>query len=94
LRTVALVNVQRRMREAHAKFGDIEISDWLMGIVLPFLCYLGLVAAGAGFLTLKAAAFDVLAVVIICVLLLGVFGAWELMIWLALTRLRAKDLGE
>jgi hypothetical protein len=62
--------------------------------VLPFCCYLGLVVAGAGFLTLKTAAFDVLAVVIISVLLLGIVGAWELMIWLALTRVRAKDLGE
>jgi hypothetical protein len=94
IRTVALVSVHRRMREAHAKFGDIELSDWLMGIVLPFCCYLGLVVAGAGFLTLKTAAFDVLAVVIISVLLLGIVGAWELMIWLALTRVRAKDQGE
>ena len=94
LRTVALVNVQRRMREAHAKFGDIELSDWMMGVVLPFCCYVALVAAGAGFVMVKAAAFDVLAVVIVVVLLLGVFGAWELMIWLALTRLRAKDVAE
>jgi hypothetical protein len=94
LRTLALVRVKRTLHEAHARFGDIELSDWMMGIVLPFLCYVGLIAAGAGFLTLKAAAFDVLAVVIIVVLLLGVFGAWELMIWLALTRLRAKNAAE
>jgi len=94
LRTVALVNVQRRMREAHAKFGDIELSDWMMGVVLPFCCYVALVVAGAGFVMLKTVAFDVLAVVILVVLLLGVFGAWELMIWLALTRLRAKDAAE
>ena len=94
LRTAALFRVKRTMREAHARFGDIELSDWMMGVVLPFCCYVGLVAAGFGFLTLKAAAFDVLAVVIIVVLLLGVFGAWELMIWLALTRVRAKNPAE
>src|SRR5439155_1558977 len=45
LRTVALVGIFRRMREAHERFGDIELSDWLMGILVPLACYLGLLAS-------------------------------------------------
>ncbi len=91
LRLYALFGIQRRMREAHQRYNDIELSDWLMGVILPALCYAGLLASGAGFLADRAAAFTGLAVVIIVVLLLGVFGAWELMMWLALTRVRAND---
>jgi len=91
LRTVALVGIFRRMREAHERFGDIELSDWLMGILVPLACYLGLLASGAGFLAGMAVAFTALVVAIIVVLLLGVFAAWELVLWMALTRLRAQE---
>jgi steroid 5-alpha reductase family enzyme len=91
LRLFALFGIKRRMREAHERYHDIELSDWLMGVVLPALCYAGLIATGAGFVAGRATAFSGLAVVIVLLLLLGVFGAWELMLWLALTRVRAKD---
>jgi hypothetical protein len=71
----------------------MELSDWLMGIVLPALCYVGLIATGGGFVAGWAAAFSSLAVFIVVILLLGVFGAWELVIWLALIRVRSKDAG-
>lgn len=87
-RALALVRVYRRMREAHARYQDIELSDWLSGVVLPLVCYLGLLGSGAAFVEGRALAFGGLAVVIVVILLLGVFGAWELMLWLALTRLR------
>jgi hypothetical protein len=93
LRAAALINVQRRLREAHQKFGDLDLSDWLMGVVLPAACYLGLVATACGFFADVPLAFEALAVLVILILLLGVFGAWELMIWLALARLRAQDAG-
>jgi hypothetical protein len=93
VRTAALFRIYRHMREAQTRYNDIELSDWLMGIVLPAACYLGLIATGAGFLAGRAVAFSGLAVVVVVILLLGVFGAWELMIWLALTRVRAKDAG-
>ena len=91
LRSVALVHVQRRMREAHARYNDIELSDWLMGVVGPAIAYVGLLASGAGFLAGRAVAFSGLAVSIVAILLLGIFDAWELMIWLALTRVRANQ---
>jgi hypothetical protein len=91
LRTVALVVVHRRMREAHQRYNDIELSDWMLGVVLPGACYAGLLATGVGFVAERATAFTGLAVVIVTILLLGVFGAWELVIWLALTRVRSND---
>jgi hypothetical protein len=86
LRGTALVRVYRHMKAAQAKAGDLDLSDWMSGIVLPAACYLVLVATGAGFLDGDAVAFDTLATVMIAVLLVGVFGAWELMVWMAVAR--------
>jgi hypothetical protein len=86
LRTWSLYRVFGHMREANRIHNDIELSDWLMGIALPLLCYLLLGFAGVRFLQGYVAAFNALAVVTVAVLLNGIFGAWELMVWLAVTR--------
>jgi hypothetical protein len=52
------------------------------------LCYLLLAASGAGFFAGYSAAFSGLAIAMLGTLVLGIFGAWELMIWMALTRAR------
>jgi hypothetical protein len=90
LRTSALFRVFRHMREAHRIHHDIELSDWLTGIAIPLLCYLLLAATGAAFLEGLRGAFDVLAIVTIAILLNGIYGAWELILWMALARARAK----
>ncbi len=90
LRTAALVWVFRHMREAHRTHNDIELSDWLIGIAIPLLCYLLLGATGAAFLEGYAAAFSVLAIATIAILLNGVFSAWELVLWMAETRGRTS----
>ena len=74
----------RRYLEAHRKHGDIELSDWLVAIVLPLLCYVLLMATGAAFIQRYAAAFDGLAVVTLALLAIGVQSAWELFVWMAL----------
>jgi hypothetical protein len=91
-RTAILFRIHRHLKEAHRKFGDIELSDWLSGIVVPALCYLLLAASGVGFLRGYSAAFGGLAIAMLVTLVLGIFGAWELMIWMALTRAH-KDSG-
>jgi hypothetical protein len=90
LRTAALFWIFRHMREAHRTHHDIELSDWLIGIAVPLLCHLLLGAAGAAFLGGYAAAFNVLAIATIAVLLNGVFSAWELILWMAETRGRTS----
>ncbi|HEX6838539.1 MAG TPA: hypothetical protein VF334_18305 [Polyangia bacterium] len=94
LRGVALVGVGRRMREAHSRYGDIELSDWMLAILLPVVCYAGLAAAGAAFLLDRAAAFAGMAAVVVVIMLLGIFAAWELIIWLATTRVQTKAAPE
>src|SRR5262249_2460160 len=93
LRAAALFRVHRRMQEAHQRYHDIELSDWLMGIVLPAACYLALIGTGGAFVAGWSVSFNSLAIAIVAILLLGVFGAWELMLWLAMTRLRKGASG-
>ena len=90
LRTAALFRVFRHMRAAHRTHHDIELSDWLTGIAIPLLCYLLLGATGVAFLTGYLAAFTVLAIATIASLLNGIYGAWELLLWMAVTRAQAK----
>ena len=91
LRAIALVGIGRRMREAHAAYHDLELSDWILGFVLPALCYAGLVACGVGFVARRSEAPSGLAAVVLTMLLVGIFGAWELIIWLATAPVRGKD---
>jgi hypothetical protein len=84
LRIVALYAVFRRYQEAQRKFGDLEMSDWVVSIVLPLLCHLLILASGAGFILRRAAALTILAVAIMALLLIGIHSAWELFVWTAL----------
>ena len=86
LRIASLFSVYGGMREAQRAKSDVELSDWMTGIVLPLFCHLLLGASGAAFLLGYAAAFNALATVTVAILLIGVFGAWELMVWMAVAR--------
>ena len=90
LRGIALVWVFRGLHFAHRKSGDLEMSDWVSGVVIPLAVYVGLISCGiamfAGHTILNA-----LAILMIVVLLNGVYGAWELMLWLAIMRARAAE---
>jgi hypothetical protein len=85
-RIITLLRTYDHMKEAQRVNGDIERSDWLSGVFVPALAHLGLVSAGGLFAFRNAAAFDMLAIVTIAILLNGIYGAWELVVWLALTR--------
>ncbi len=73
-----------RYREAQREHGDIELSDWAMAIVLPLFCHLSLMAIGVGFVRREAAALSGLAAVTMALLFVGIHGAWELFVWMAL----------
>jgi hypothetical protein len=85
-RAAALFRIHRHLTEAQRKHGDIELSDWLAGIVAPLVFYLVLGASGAAFIVGYGAAFVGLAIATLGILVLGIFAAWELMIWMAMTR--------
>ena len=84
MRFLGLHTVFRRYREAQREHGDIELSDWLLSIVLPLLCHLSLMATGAAFIARNSAALTGLAVISVVLLFIGIHGAWELMVWMAL----------
>ena len=90
LRIAFLFRIYRHMRAAQQTSSDIELSDWITGVALPLLCYLSLGVTGIGFMACCAQAFNALAAVTLALLLLGVFGAWELLVWMAIARARAK----
>ena len=86
-----------RYREAQRKYGDVEWSDWVMSIALPLLCHASLLAIGAGFILHHAAAPSGLAAVTMVLLFVGIHGAWELFVWMAVAvseRRRAPPAGK
>jgi hypothetical protein len=91
-RLATLVRVYRNMKAASARSHDIEWSDWLSGIVIPLVAYSGLTVAGIEFVT-TGRAFNLVAIVTIVILFNAIYSAWELLIWLALTRLRGGSSG-
>jgi hypothetical protein len=82
LRVVALVWIYRHFMAAHRAHGDMELSDWLIGIVFPVLAFIAILVAAAGFLLGHPAAFTLVAAGTLAVLVIGVRNAWELMLWL------------
>ena len=81
----SLVRVWRHMRTAQRNNGDLEASDWIQGIVLPLAMH-ALLAAGAVMFVIGSSALVLVAIVTLVVLLNGIYGAWELVVWIALTR--------
>src|SRR5882724_3395070 len=49
LRLAALFRIYGHMRQAHEAHNDLELSDWLSGVVFPLLSYLLLATAGVAF---------------------------------------------
>ena len=94
LRGSVLLRVVRHMREAQQRHNDIEWSDWLSGVIVPAFAYLLLAASGVAFVSNYAIAFTGLVVVTLVTLMNGVLGAWELMVWMAVSRARARAGGQ
>jgi hypothetical protein len=88
LRAIVLVGVHRNLRAGHRKNNDMELSDWMSGIIVPLAVYVGLVGSGVAFVA-GHAPFGALAFLTVIILLNGIYSAWELMLWLAIARARA-----
>jgi hypothetical protein len=90
-RLLALARIAKHTLEASRRSKDIELSDWLSGVVVPLVGYVLLAAGGAAFFERLAVAFTCLVVATLLALFNGLYGAWELMVWMAITRARAKS---
>jgi hypothetical protein len=90
LRIASTVRVYRHMKRAQQRQNDLELSDWLSGVVFPVICHVLLGLTGFAFLENYAVAFDGLTIVTLAMLLIGVLGAWDLLVWMAIARSRTK----
>ncbi len=86
LRLVALARIARHTLEASRRSNDIELSDWASGVVVPFLAYLALGTSAVAFVEWLPLAFIILAASTLLTLFNGLYCAWELMVWMAITR--------
>jgi hypothetical protein len=91
LRIAHTFRVYRHTRHAQLLKHDVELSDWLSGVVFPLICYVLLCLTGCAFCAHYALAFDVLAFITLAILLIGLYGAWELTVWMAIVRSRTKE---
>ena len=80
-----LLTILRMWRETrdHAPLGH---SDWFWYGLLPALSYLAMLGGGIGFLLQSETSFDVLAVGLIILMVLGVRNTWDLMLWIVQNR--------
>lgn len=82
-RLFAIYGVTRQVVKAHRMQGDIEVTDWLLDIVLPVGNYSLLIYAGFGLLHSGTSAYFCLAISVLGLIFLGLFSAWELLVWIA-----------
>jgi hypothetical protein len=82
MRLLSLVWIYRQFRRAHRMHGDLDTSDWVMGIGLPAVAFVAIIVAAIGLVTGHGGAFTILAVATLAVLVIGLRSAWELMLWL------------
>ena len=78
--------VHRQMKVAQQTHHDIEPPEWMTGVLVPLSSYVLLWGTGAAFMAGYSVAFTALAIATVAVLLNGVFGAWELLVWMAVAR--------
>jgi hypothetical protein len=92
-RAFSLAWVLKHMRLAQKARGDLELGDWLSGIIFPVIAFTIIAIGGLAFLVGGAddAAFTTVAIGTTAVLALGLHSAWELMIWMAVATSRKKD---
>jgi hypothetical protein len=90
-RLVSLRWIFRRYVGAQRTSGDLDTSDWVAGIVLPILLHLLLIASGVGFLRHERASLMGLALTSLGILLIGIYSAWELLVWMAVAVTDHRD---
>ena len=87
-RAARLFQIYAHMQEAKRVHDTVDLSDWIMGIVLPTLWYVLLAGTAIAFILGFTVAFSLLAAVTVGVLLNGIHSAWELLVWMALMQSR------
>ena len=81
-RLVGLAWVYRYYRRAHEERGDMELSDWLIGILLPGVAFALFITGGVGLVMGLGPSLTIVAGATLGILVIGMRSAWELMLWL------------
>jgi len=71
------------IRAAQARAQDIELSDWFMSLILPGMGYVALLVTGYAFYKDSSSASSLFAGNIIYLLIIGIKGAWDQLVWTA-----------
>lgn len=82
-RCVQLLPMIRVTRIASRDHGEVDASDWILGIVLPAACYAGLLCAGVANLAGSPHGTTILAASLVALLLIAIQRAWDMLLWTA-----------
>jgi hypothetical protein len=82
-RLVQIPKSYRLVKSASRENLDVETSDWVLTLYLPAAAYALMIGAGLSYLFNAAAAPNLFAASLISLLMIGLRGAWETLIWLA-----------
>jgi|SRR5882724_5127949 len=83
VRFLQLVHTRRLTKAAAAESKDIELSDWILGLILPAALYVSFLATGVLYLMANPAAPGFFAVTLLCLLVVALRRAWEMLLWIA-----------
>ncbi len=83
VRIVQLAHTYRLTKAAAAESKDIELSDWVLGVILPAAVYVLFVVTGVLYLLAIPQAPALFAVSILFLLVVALRRAWEMFLWIA-----------
>jgi hypothetical protein len=82
-RSLKVVRSIKVMKVTSQHDQEIEFLDWLICVYFPIVAFTALVGAGVGFVLQAQWAIYVFSASILTFLLVGILGAWEMLIWIA-----------
>jgi hypothetical protein len=83
VRFVQLAHTHRLTKAAAAESKDIELSDWVLGLILPAAVYVSFVVTGLLYLLEVRQAPALFAVSLLSLLVVALRRAWEMFLWIA-----------
>jgi hypothetical protein len=83
VRSFQLIQTFRLTRLGEKESLDIELSDWILGVVLPGANYVLFFVTAALYFAGSSAATTLFAVAILLLLVLALRRAWEMLLWVA-----------
>jgi len=65
------------------EISDVDRSDWILGVILPAAIHLAFVATAVCYFLGVAAAPTLFAISLLCLLVIALRRAWEMLLWIA-----------